>query len=201
MMVMPLTFTQRQFTSSLISPDVGPGNCRAEIWIFPGALGAATPARVTSDVHHWRVEPVDACRTRFDSSHVSEFGDHFRIPARCCSERYRKDGAKPVNNVCSKEQGNVQPCAIDSRVLEVIGKPLADSIQHGAKLALLRQLIAIYAARPRRIDVQRGCRDASVFSRMSLCGAVLDQLPDLLLKGHSCQEIVDLPLDLLASQL
>ena len=117
------------------------------------------------------------------------------------AKRNGKDGAEAVDDVGSKKQRNMQAGVVNGGVLEMVGEALPDRVEHGAEFPLLRQLVAIDSARRGRVHIESGGCVAGGGRRVRFGGAVLDQLPYLLVEGHLLEQCIDLPLDLRAGEL
>ncbi len=116
----------------LVAADIGTGNGRTKIGVFPRALGAAAPSCVAGNVNHGGVDPVDACGAGLDGSHVGEISDQGGIPTGRGGQGNRKYGAEAVDDVGPKEQRDMQARIVHSSVLKMVGKALPNGVEHGA---------------------------------------------------------------------
>src|SRR5581483_2333142 len=117
----------------LITANIGARHRRSEIWVFASALCCAPPPRIARDIDHRRVEPANARSCCFFSGHVTESSYEIRIECRCKPQRLRINRAEAMNDICAKEQRNMQTALFDCGMLKCIRALRAYGVEHGAE--------------------------------------------------------------------
>src|SRR5579862_5027398 len=157
---------------ALIAAHVGTGQRRAKKRILASAFGDATPARVTSDIHHGRKGPAHAGGRRFLGGNARNSLHNIRIPGRGKPEVERKRGAKTVYYVEAKKQWNMKARFVHGNMLQFIGGVGAVNIEERTDLSLADHVAIVSAA-------------GSGSGGWS--GGILDELADFFFQRHLSQ--------------
>src|SRR5579859_1249911 len=114
---------------TLVATHIGSCHRRAEVGILTSAFGHSPPARVPRNIDHWGKDPADARCGCFPGGHASRLLDKFRVPCGGQSERYRKLGSKPMNDVQTKNKRDLQTGVLDCHPLISVRIPCRGDIE------------------------------------------------------------------------
>src|SRR5579871_2192180 len=166
--------------AALIATDVGSGERRAEERIFAISFGGAAPAGFAGNVDHGRKSPADTGGGGFASRDAGGTFRKLRIPRGRNAERNRKLGAESVNDIKTKNDGNMEARFFNGDVLKRVRFPGGDDIEERADLTLGEHVVVVSAA----------CTGAG-----GLACRILNELANFFLERHFLEEFFDASFD------